>query len=251
MPGFIERLRHPPLVVPVLRLTGVIGHHTGLRQSLTLGALAGAIERAFHSPRTKAVALAVNSPGGSAVQSALIAGRIRQLAEEKNKPVYAFVEDVAASGGYWLACAADEIYADPSSIVGSIGVVSAGFGFDDFIQRYGVERRVHTSGRRKMILDPFQPERPDDVQKLKSIQHDIHQVFKAQVRARRGNRLKGSEDELFEGEFWTGDKALELGLVDGLLHQLGGSGQRAADELRLGQLRQGLAGGRVLRMAAR
>lgn len=208
--------RKPAPTVSVLRLSGVIGAGGALRPGITLAALAPAIQRAFSVPGQQAVALQVNSPGGSPVQSALVAGRIRQLADEKKVPVFAFAEDVAASGGYWLACAADEIYADPSSIIGSIGVVSAGFGFQDLIARYGIERRVHTSGTRKAMLDPFQPERDEDIVRLKAIQAEIHDAFKAMVRGRRGDRLKGTDEDLFSGEFWTGAKALDLGLVDGL-----------------------------------
>ena len=207
--------RTPPPVVPVIRLSGMISAG-GLRAGLNLAALAGAIERAFAVPDRPAVALAINSPGGSPVQSALIAGRIRQLADEKGVPVLAFCEDVAASGGYWLACAADEIWADASSIVGSIGVVSAGFGFHELIGRWGIERRVHTAGERKALLDPFRPEDPEDVARLKRIQVEIHEQFKAHVRARRGGRLKEGEADLFAGDIWTGARALELGLVDGI-----------------------------------
>ncbi len=211
-------MREPPPVVPVLRLFGPIGPRAPLSHRLNLAGLAGAIERAFSHHRSPAVALAINSPGGSPVQSALIARRIRELAEEKEKKVYAFVEDVAASGGYWLACAADEIYADANSIVGSIGVVTASFGFQDLIARYGIERRIHTAGRRKMILDPFRPERPEDVEKLRALQGDVHESFKALVRARRGDRLKADDDTVFDGEFWTGASAVGLGLIDGLGH---------------------------------
>jgi signal peptide peptidase SppA len=208
--------RTPPPVVPVVRLSGVISAAGGLRPGLSLASLAAVIERAFAVPDRPAVALAVNSPGGSPVQSALVAGRIRQLSEEKKVPVLAFCEDVAASGGYWLACAADEIWADPSSIVGSIGVVSAGFGFHELIERWGIERRVHTAGERKALLDPFRPEEPDDVARLKRIQVEIHEQFKDMVRRRRAGRLKAPEDDLFTGDVWTGARALELGLVDGL-----------------------------------
>ena len=211
-----RRTRHP--VVAVVRLSGIIGAMGIARRGMTLAGLAGPLERAFASPRTQAVALAINSPGGSPVQASLIARRIRDLAEEKSKPVYAFVEDVGASGGYWLACAADEIYADRASIVGSIGVISAGFGLHDLIARYGVERRVYTAGSRKLILDPFQPERPEDVEKIRAIQRDVHGTFKAVVRERRGVRLKAGEEALFEGEMWTGDQALALGLIDGIGH---------------------------------
>ncbi len=206
----------PPPVVTVVRLTGVVGSMGPLRAGLTLARLAGPIERAFKARHVKAVALSVNCPGGSPVQSALIAQRIRSLAEEKGIKVYAFAEDVAASGGYWLACAADEIYANENSIVGSIGVISQGFGFKALIERFGIERRLHTSGDKKAMLDPFLDEDPKDLQRLKALQKEIHESFKENVRERRGERLKASERTLFSGEFWTGRKSLELGLVDGL-----------------------------------
>lgn len=198
-------------LVSVLRLSGAIGMG---RRGLSLEGLADDIDRAFAPNGLAAVALAINSPGGSPVQSALIGRRIRALAAEKNVPVLAFVEDVAASGGYWLACAADEITADACSIVGSIGVVSAGFGFTGLIDRLGVDRRVHTAGTAKAMLDPFQPEKAEDVAHLKSIQAEMHETFKAWIRDRRGSRLKATEDDLFTGAFWTGAKALELGLID-------------------------------------
>ena len=203
-------------IVSVLRLSGVIGQMGPLRQGLTLAGMAGLIERAFAPKKQAAVALIVNSPGGSPVQSALIAKRIRDLAAEKNVPVFAFCEDAAASGGYWLACAADEIWADESSILGSIGVVSSGFGAHEFIQRHGIERRLYTAGDRKILLDPFSPEREDGVAHLKAIQADVHDSFKQMVRARRGARLNGPEEELFSGAFWAGRRALELGLIDGI-----------------------------------
>lgn len=212
----IEDIRNPPPVISVIRLTGVIGHVGGFRKGLSLTSLASTIHHAFEAKRVKAVALSINSPGGSPVQSSLIAKRIRQKAAEKNIPVIAFVEDVAASGGYWLACAADEIIADPSSIVGSVGVVTAGFGFQDAIARLGIERRVHTQGTRKAMLDPFRPEDPDDIKRLLSLQADMHSAFKDLVRERRGGRLKGSEDDLFNGDIWSGKSALDLGLIDGL-----------------------------------
>lgn len=212
------RFRRRKPVVPVLRLSGVIGQAGAFRRGLTLQAMAGSIEKAFAMPGVRAVALAVNSPGGSPVQSALISRRIRDLALEKDVPVYAFVEDVAASGGYWLACAADEIYVDESSIVGSIGVVSAGFGFNELIEKHGIERRVHTAGKRKMILDPFKPEQPEDVAALVEMQQDIHESFKVMVRKRRAGKLKGKDEELFEGAFWSGAKCVEYGLVDGIGH---------------------------------
>ncbi len=203
-------------VVGVLRLSGAIGLPGGLRRGLSLDALSGPIEQAFALSRKTAVALAINSPGGSPVQSALIAKRIRDLAAEHKVPVLSFVEDVAASGGYWLACAGDEIYADESSIIGSIGVVSAGFGFADLIQRYGIERRLHAVGERKGMLDPFSPEKPEDVATLKALQGDVHEHFKAMVRTRRGGRLKADESVLFSGEIWAGQRAAALGLVDGI-----------------------------------
>ena len=211
-----SRWRRGP-AVPVVRLSGLIaaGSLPGSR-SLSIENVAPLLARAFSIRGAKAVALAINSPGGSPVQSSLIAQRIRLLAKEKNLPVIAFVEDLAASGGYWLACAADEIIVDAASVVGSIGVVSASFGFKDLIGKIGVERRVHTSGERKSMLDPFREENPEDVERLKRLQAEIHEGFKAWVRERRGSRLKGDEAMLFSGEFWTGRRGLELGLVDSL-----------------------------------
>ncbi|MBF0248334.1 MAG: S49 family peptidase [Alphaproteobacteria bacterium] len=217
--GWIERMRERcrrgPLVT-VVGLSGVIGRAGMGRQGLTLDGLDAAIEKAFKPGKLAAVALAINSPGGSPVQSALIARRIRALADEKNVPVLAFCEDVAASGGYWLALAGDEIHADAASIVGSIGVIYGGFGFTGLLEKAGVERRVHTAGNRKMMLDPFAPEKRDDVRHLKTLQDDIHREFCAWVRERRGDRLRGDERDLFSGAFWTGNQALELGLVDRL-----------------------------------
>ena len=211
-----DRFRRGP-VVPVVRLSGVIasGGLLGSR-GLSIENVAPLLKRAFDMRGAKAVALSINSPGGSPVQSALIGQRIRLLAAEKDVKVIAFVEDVAASGGYWLACAADEIVVDPHSIVGSIGVISAGFGFQDLIARFGVERRLHTSGERKSMLDPFRPEKPEDVERLRSLQAEIHDGFKDWVRERRAGKLSGDEATLFSGEFWTGKRGLELGLVDGL-----------------------------------
>lgn len=208
-------LRRSP-VVAVIRLQGVIGAGGRFGAGLSDAALAGQIERAFRRGRPAAVALAVNSPGGSAAQSALIAARIRRLAEERKLPVYAFCEDVAASGGYWLATAADEIWADANSLVGSIGVIAAGFGLQDLIARIGVERRVHTAGARKSMLDPFRPEDPEDVARLDRILAAIHANFVEQVRARRGARLAPGDH--FTGEVWTGREALARGLVDGIGH---------------------------------
>jgi serine protease SohB len=208
-------VQRPP-VVTVVRLAGVIGSLGPVRGGITLAGVAGTLERAFRAANLKAVALVINSPGGSPVQSALIAKRIRALATEKGVPVFAFAEDVAASGGYWLACAGDEIYAEETSIVGSIGVISSGFGFPDLLKRIGVERRVHAMGERKGMLDPFREERPEDIARLKALQEDIYDSFKAQVRSRRGQRLRAGEDVLFNGDIWTGKRALELGLVDGI-----------------------------------
>ncbi len=233
----LKRFREPAPVVTVLRLDGGIGPGSTLRRGLNMKALAEPIARAFQPKRLTAVALVVNSPGGSAAQSALIASRIRQWADEKQVPVIAFVEDVAASGGYWLACAADEIYADERSIVGSIGVVSAGFGFVGLLDKLGMERRVYTAGERKAILDPFRPENPDDVAILKSLQADLHESFAAWVRARRGPRLAAGE-ELFTGEFWTGRRAFELGLVDGLGDIRSQLRARFGEKVRLRPVRQ-------------
>lgn len=204
-------------VVPVLRLSGTIGAVTPLRPGLALSACANAIERAFSISNARAVALVINSPGGSPVQSRMIFQRIRDLAREKKLPVYAFVEDVAASGGYELAIAGDEIYADPASIVGSIGVIAATFGFVDLMQKIGVERRVYTAGEHKIILDPFQPVKSEDVERIRKIQSVIHQDFIDLVKERRGKKIEAAGDSLFTGEFWTGRQALELGLIDGIM----------------------------------
>jgi len=209
-------LRRRLPMVPVLRLHGVIGSVPLRGGGLTLGALAGQIEQAFSARGAVAVALQINSPGGSPVQSALIHGRIRQLAAEKRLPVIAFLEDVAASGGYWLALAGDEVYADANSIVGSIGVISAGFGFTQLLERLGIERRVHAQGARKAMLDPFRPEQPEHVARLLDLQRDMHDSFKALVRERRGVKLRGDDATLFEGDIWTGRRAVDLGLIDGL-----------------------------------
>lgn len=205
-----------PPVVAVLRLDGTISAGTSRFRggALNIQSQASRIERAFKPGRLAAVALVINSPGGSAAQSALIAKRIRALADEKDVPVFAFTEDVAASGGYWLACAADEIYVNEASLIGSIGVVSSGFGFQELIARYGIERRIHTAGESKATLDPFLPEKPEDVARLKVAQEGIHDHFKEYVRARRGKRIEPEDGELFTGAFWTGRRAVELGLAD-------------------------------------
>ncbi len=202
--------------VAVIRLQGMIASG-GNPGRLNDASLAPLIEMAFRRGKPKAVALVINSPGGSPVQSALIAARIRRLATEVEIPVHAFVEDVAASGGYWLATAADDIFVDGNSIVGSIGVISAGFGLHEALRRYGIERRVYTSGKSKSQLDPFSPENPEDVARLRNLQDQVHQNFIAQVKSRRGAKLT-DDDSLFTGEFWVGNRAVELGLVDGLGH---------------------------------
>lgn len=216
MRRMIPFLKKPPLV-PVIRLQGMIAVGGRLGAGLNDAAMAPVIERAFRRGQPVAVALIINSPGGSAVQSSLIAARIRRLAEEKRLPVHAFVEDAAASGGYWLATAADDIWVDPASIVGSIGVISAGFGFPDLLARHGVERRVHTAGTSKSFLDPFRPERPEDVTRLHALLDPIHAAFKAQVLARRGARLDDTRD-LFNGDVWVGQGAVDAGLADGIGH---------------------------------
>ncbi|WP_165819998.1 S49 family peptidase [Microvirga sp. KLBC 81] len=203
-------------IVPVLRFSGAIGAVMPFRSGLAMSNVASMLERAFSVSGATAVAIVINSPGGSAAQSHLIYKRIRAYAEEKKIPVLAFVEDAAASGGYMIACAADEIYADPASIVGSIGVVSASFGFQDLIARIGVERRVHTAGQNKAMLDPFRPENPEDVARLKGLQRKIHEVFVELVRSRRGAKLNDSYEDLFSGAFWVGAEAVDLGLIDGL-----------------------------------
>lgn len=211
------RFRKSVPVVNLVRLHGAIGVGTPLKPPLTFKDANPLLEKAFRKG-IAGVALALNSPGGSPVQSALIHARIRELAAEHKLPVFVFCEDVAASGGYWLACAGDEIYADDSSVIGSIGVISAGFGFVEALGKLGVERRVHTAGENKAILDPFQPEKPEDVERLLSLQADIHGAFKDLVRQRRAGKLKGDEQELFSGAFWAGRQALERGLIDGIGH---------------------------------
>jgi signal peptide peptidase SppA len=208
------RLRRGAAVVPVVRLSGLIGAVTPLRPGMSLAGVARMLERAFSMKNAKAVALVINSPGGSPVQSRQIYLRIRQLAAEKKLPVLVFVEDVAASGGYMIACAGDEIYCDPSSIMGSIGVVGGSFGFPELIKRIGVERRLYTAGEHKGMLDPFLPENSDDVARVKAIQREIHATFIALVKERRGARLKGADDVLFTGEYWAGETSVALGLAD-------------------------------------
>lgn len=211
-----KRWRRGTAVVPVVRLSGVIGAVTPLRPGMMLAGVAKTLERAFAVDNAKAVALVVNSPGGSPVQSRQIYLRIRQLSREKEIPVLVFVEDVAASGGYMVACAGDEIFCDPSSIMGSIGVVGGSFGFTELMRKIGVERRLYTAGEHKATLDPFLPENPDDVARLKAIQREIHATFIELVKASRGERLKGTDDLLFTGEYWAGERSVALGLADAI-----------------------------------
>jgi signal peptide peptidase SppA len=211
----LERLWRRPPVVSVLRFEGVIMSRQR-RGGVSLASHAAAIERAFRASGLVAVAIVVNSPGGSPVQSALLFRRIRQLAEEKGVPVIAFAEDVAASGGYWLALAGDEIFSEETSILGSIGVISAGFGFSQLIGRLGVDRRLHTAGERKSLLDPFLPEDPGDVERLTALQQDIHRAFKEHVRRRRAGKIANAEETLFSGDVLTGRMALDRGLIDGI-----------------------------------
>lgn len=202
-------------VVSVLRLGGIIGK-SGMKGGLTLESMNKQIEKAFKFSKLKAVCLIINSPGGSPVQSEFIAKRIIDLSKEKKVPVYSFVEDVAASGGYWLACAGEEIYVSKSSIVGSIGVISSGFGFQEAISKLGIERRVYTQGNNKSVMDPFVKEKKEDVKIISRIQRDIHEHFIDYVKSRRKSRLTQNDDILFNGEFWSGQTALEFGLVDGV-----------------------------------
>lgn len=215
-------------LVAVLRFQGAIAAQGGMLSDKGLSQL---IEKAFRRGKPAAVALEINSPGGSPVQSSLIAARIRRLSAEKEIPVFAFVEDVAASGGYWLATAADEIFVDPSSIVGSIGVISAGFGAHDLIGRHGIERRVHTAGTSKSFHDPFQPEAEEDVARLHGLLNDIHDNFKAQVVQRRGERL-ADDPEIFTGSFWIGANAIKRGLADGIAHLVPDMKRRYGDKVR-------------------
>ena len=200
--------------IPVIRLSGIIMDSTMRKNGLCYSRAAKMIEKAFSVQKAAAVAVVINSPGGAPAQSQLIGGLIRQMADEKELTVYAFVEDVAASGGYWLACAADYIYVQETSVVGSIGVISAGFGLEDFIGKHGIKRRLYTAGQDKSMLDPFQPEKPGDVARLRQVQKELHEHFIRWVKNRRGGRLMGDDNELFEGRFWTGADALEYGIAD-------------------------------------
>ena len=203
-------------VIAVIRLSGAIGKSAGLKSGLNLDSLNEIIEKAFKTPKLTAVCLSINSPGGSPVQSELIAKRIRMLADLDNIPVYSFIEDVGASGGYWLACAGDKIYASKSSIIGSIGVISSSFGFQDAIEKLGIERRIYTQGKNKSVLDPFTPTKPADVKLIKHLQKQIHDHFIDYVKTRRVGRLTQEDEILFNGEFWAGESALDFGLIDGI-----------------------------------
>jgi len=202
--------------MPVIKLTGVIGQAGMLKSGLTLSSVGKLIEKAFSNKKCPAVSLLINSPGGSPTQSSLIAKKIKSLAKKNNTKVYAFVEDVAASGGYWLACAADEIYVDENSILGSIGVISPGFGFVQMLKKLGIERRVYTSGKDKSFLDPFQDAKKDDIKRLKDIQDKIHKNFINHVKKSRGNKIKSPDKNIYNGHFWIGDDAVKLGLADGI-----------------------------------
>lgn len=228
----IERFRNPAPVVTVLRFEGVIAPRSS-RNTVSLASHAAAIEKAFSAFGLRAVALSVNSPGGSPVQSALLFRRIRQLAAEKGVPVFAFAEDVAASGGYWLALAGDEVWAEESSLLGSIGVVSAGFGLHRLIERLGVDRRLYTAGDRKSLLDPFSPEDPSDVARLSVLQKDIHDSFKEHVKLRRAGKIDAADESLFSGEVLTGRMALARGLIDGIGDLRSVMRSRYGDKVRL------------------
>jgi signal peptide peptidase SppA len=227
----VERFRNPPPQVAVLRFDGLIGMR-GPR-NLSLRRFAGAIEKAFSLRNLKAVAIAINSPGGSPVQSSLLFRRLRQMAAEKDVPVIAFAEDVAASGGYWLALAADEIFAEDTSLLGSIGVITGSFGFADVLRKLGVQRRIYTAGDNKALLDPFLAEDPKGVERLTALQRDMHETFKDMVRARRGAKLQGDENVLFAGDIFTGRRALELGLIDGIGDLRGVMRQRYGESVKL------------------
>lgn len=203
--------------IAAIRMAGVIADTSMMRRAgISHQKYSKLLDRAFSLPNLKAVALVINSPGGAPAQCSLITTQIRKLSEEKEIPVYAFIEDVAASGGYWIACAAGEIYAQETSIVGSIGVISAGFGLEDFIKRYDIKRRVYTAGKDKSFLDPFKPEKPEDLSRLRDLQENMHDSFKNWVKERRGAKLNGSDDTLMEGAFWTATDAQHYGLIDGI-----------------------------------
>ncbi|MES2215539.1 MAG: S49 family peptidase [Pseudomonadota bacterium] len=223
---------NPVPTVAVIRLGGVIGK-VGMRGGMSIESLNDSIERAFKKQKLLAVCLVINSPGGSPVQSDLITTRIRSLAEEKDVPVYSFVEDMAASGGYWIACAGDEIYASRSSVIGSVGVVSSGFGFQEAIEKLGIERRVYTEGKNKSVLDPFEPAKAADIKIIKNLQKNIHQHFVDHIKSRRKSKLTQSDDVLFNGEFWTAETAVDFGLIDGINNMYSFIKERFGDEAKI------------------
>lgn len=225
-------------VIAVLRLDGVVGKVGAMKSGLTLCSLNKLIEKMFKIERLKAVCLSINSPGGSPVQSELIASRIIELAKENDIPVYSFIEDVAASGGYWLACAGDKIFASKSSIVGSIGVIAAGFGFHEAIAKLGIQRRVYTQGKTKSVLDPFQPEKESDVKIIRKIQKEIHDHFIDTVKARRGGKITQSDEIIFNGEFWAGQVAVDYGLVDGIDNLYSFIQEKWGDEVKIEYIEQ-------------
>jgi signal peptide peptidase SppA len=247
------RFRSDQTVIPVVRLNGsIMSGGSQFRSNLNLASVASQLGKAFSDKKAPVVAISINSPGGSAVQARLIYKRIRDLAEEKDKKVIVFLEDVAASGGYMIACAGDEIIADPSSIVGSIGVISAGFGFVGLIDKLGIERRVYTAGQNKSVLDPFRPERDEDIQHLKDLQLEVHETFIELVKSRRGDKL-GDDPDLFTGKFWSGVSGLGLGLVDGLGDLRSTLRQRYGEKVKLKLITpsRGLFGRRTPGAAAR
>lgn len=234
MKRFVPFMKSDPMVA-IVRLQGTIA--AGTRGTLSDASLRHLLEKAFRRGKPDAVALEINSPGGSPVQSSLIGARIRRLAEETETPVYAFVEDVAASGGYWIASAADEIYADQSSILGSIGVISASFGAHVFLQRQGIERRVHTAGKSKSMLDPFRPENEEDVARLNRLLGQLHDTFINQVKASRGDKLADNPD-LFTGEIWIGQNAVDVGLADKVVHLVPEMKERFGDKVKFRRYEQ-------------
>lgn len=230
MKRWIPFVKADPLVA-VVRLSGIISSGGRLASGISDQGVASMLERAFRKGKPAEVAISLNSPGGSPVQSSLVAARIRRLAAEKKIPVSVFVEDLAASGGYWIACAGDEIWVDRTSIVGSIGVISASFGFHEFLARHGVERRVHTAGKSKSFMDPFRPEKPEDVERLLALQGDIHEAFIEHVKTRRGAKLD-AETDYFTGDIWVGQKAVDAGLADGIGHLVPVMKERYGDKVR-------------------
>jgi signal peptide peptidase SppA len=229
----LRKFGDAPPIVPVVRLAGVIGESQRFSQALNLAGVSQDLEKAFSIPDAPGVALVINSPGGSPVQSGLIFSRIRALAEQKEKTVFVFAEDVAASGGYLIALAGDEIFVHDASVVGSIGVISAGFGFVELMEKIGVQRRVYTAGESKSMLDPFQPEKEEDIDRIKGLQSDIHGYFKDLVRTRRGNKLKAPRKQLFSGDVWVGRKAVSAGLVDGVGEVRSVMRERFGEDVRL------------------